>query len=84
MPMCCVCKQPRLRHKCENAQIFEPGLFTHVIASKSNRETLVRAIIIVFVIMQLIYYFGVNIRICGPEISDVQQGEAEENITFEG
>ena len=28
--------------------------------------------------------FEVNIRICQPENSDVRQGKAEVNITFEG
>ena len=35
-------------------------------------------------IIQLMHSFEVNIRICQPENSDVQRGEAEVNITFEG
>ena len=34
--------------------------------------------------IQLMHSFEVNIRICQPENSDVHQGEAEVNITFEG
>ena len=35
-------------------------------------------------IIQLMHSFEVDIRICQPENSDVQRGEAEVNITFEG
>ena len=35
-------------------------------------------------ILQLMHSFEVNIRICQPKNSDVHQGEAEVNITFEG
>ena len=35
------------------------------------------------IIIQLMHSFEVNIRICQPEDSDVHQGEAEVNITFE-
>ena len=35
-------------------------------------------------IIQLMHYFDVDIRICQPENSDVHQGKAEVNITFEG
>ena len=34
--------------------------------------------------IQLMHSFEVNIRICQPKNSDVHQGEAEVNITFEG
>ena len=34
--------------------------------------------------IQLMHSFEVDIRICQPENSDVHQGEAEVNITFEG
>ena len=34
--------------------------------------------------MQLMHSFEVDIRICQPENSDVQRGEPEVNITFEG
>ena len=36
-----------------------------------------------FIIIQLLHSFEVNIRICQPE-SNVHQGEAELDITFEG
>ena len=35
-------------------------------------------------IIQLMYSFEVDIRICKPKISDFHRGEAEVNITFEG
>ena len=38
----------------------------------------------VWYIIQLMHSFEVDIRICQPENSDVHQGEAEVNITFEG
>ena len=34
--------------------------------------------------IQLMHSFEVNIRICQPEISDVHQGNAAVNISFEG
>ena len=34
--------------------------------------------------IQLMHSFEVNIRICQPENSNIHQGEAEVNITFEG
>ena len=37
-----------------------------------------------YVNIQLMHSFEVNIRICQPENSDVHRGEAEVNITFEG
>ena len=35
-------------------------------------------------IIQLVHSFEVNIRICQPGNSDVHQGKAEVNISFEG
>ena len=35
-------------------------------------------------IIELMHYFDINIRICQPQNSDIDQGEAEMNITLDG
>ena len=39
---------------------------------------------LLYVNIQLMHSFEVNIRICQPENSDVHPGEAEVNISFKG
>ena len=69
------------KHKLHLSRLF--CCTTNIIAP-ANAVCFSRLLHIFDNIIQLMYSFEINIRICQPEKSDGHRGKAEVNITFEG